>query len=148
MGRNRDDEDDQDEEEEEGEEDGNSGAGVPQRSALSGLRPARSGADTVVEEAPDSQRQIHSGDKFPKRRKLKPVGHFMQPSTLDKLIGGIWEQIHASLSLDPEALVSQLQLKSPGSEEKASADAVTMTMAPLQGMRRPLHSPYSCFPVM
>jgi hypothetical protein len=114
------------------ESDGNSTASLPQRSALSGLRPARSGADTVVE-ATDSQRQIHSGDKFPKRRKLKPVGHFLQPSTLDKLIGGIWEQIHASLSLDPGSLVSQLPLKELDNELPMT-DGVAM--AHLQGMRQ------------
>lgn len=82
-----------------------------------GLRLARSDSNLV--EDTDSQRQIHSGDKFPKRRKVKPEGHFLQPSTLDKLIGGIWEQIHGTVSLDPQTLVQQLQLR--GGDENNTA---------------------------
>lgn len=79
------------------------------RMGTGGLRLARS--DSSIVEDTGSQRQIHSGDRFPKRRKSKPEGHFLQPSTLDKLIGGIWEQIHGSLALNPRSLVEQLQLK-------------------------------------
>ncbi|KAI1852078.1 hypothetical protein JX266_002931 [Neoarthrinium moseri] len=98
------------------------------RKELGGLRPARQDSTTL--ETADSQRQIHSGDKFPKRRKLKPVGHFLQPSTLDKLIGGIWEQIHGSLSLDPQSLLGQSQLRSLGAEDGAvNAIAAPMALA-------------------
>ncbi|KAK7911120.1 hypothetical protein PG985_013601 [Apiospora marii] len=80
-----------------------------QRKDLSGLRPAKVNAASVEAEA-DSQRQIHSGDKFPKRRKVKPVGHFLKPSTLDKLIGGIWEQIHGDIDLSPRHLQGPWQI--------------------------------------
>ncbi|KAG6355985.1 hypothetical protein INS49_015370 [Diaporthe citri] len=46
-----------------------------------------------------------------RRRKQQPTGHVLQPSTLDKLIRGIWEQIHGSLSLDPQNLLDQVQLR-------------------------------------
>lgn len=81
-----------------------------QRKDLSGLRPAKVNVAAVEAEA-DSQRQMHSGDKFPKRRKLKPVGHFLKPSTLDKLIGGIWEQIHGDIDLSPQHLQGPWQLE-------------------------------------
>lgn len=94
----------------EAEEDVSSNAGSESHhKGTGGLRLARSDSNLV--EDTDSQRQIHSGDKFPKRRKVKPEGHFLQPSTLDKLIGGIWEQIHGSLGLDPQSLMQQLQLR-------------------------------------
>ncbi|KAJ0114777.1 set domain-containing protein [Diaporthe amygdali] len=83
-----------------------------QRRPLGGLRPARRDQSSVdLEPEPTSQRQISSGDKFPKRRKQQPTGHVLQPSTLDKLIRGIWEQIHGSLSLDPQNLLDQVQLR-------------------------------------
>lgn len=83
-----------------------------QRRPLGGLRPARRDRGSVdLEDEPSSQRQISSGDKFPKRRKQQPTGHVLQPSTLDKLIRGIWEQIHGSLSLDPQNLLDQVQLR-------------------------------------
>lgn len=60
---------------------------------------------------PNSQRQIQSGDRFPKRRKLKPVGHFLKPSTLDKLITGIWEQVHGDTNSDPQSVLEPLRLQ-------------------------------------
>lgn len=84
-----------------------------QRRPLGGLRPARREQSSVdLEDEPTSQRQISTGDKFPKRRKQQPTGHVLQPSTLDKLIRGIWEQVHGSLSLDPQNLLDQVQLRS------------------------------------
>lgn len=82
------------------------------RRPLGGLRPARREQSAVdLEDEPSGQRQISTGDKFPKRRKQQPTGHVLQPSTLDKLIRGIWEQIHGSLSLDPQNLLDQVQLR-------------------------------------
>lgn len=75
-----------------------------QRRAISGLRPAQALIDTES----DSQGQIHSEDKFPKRRKQLPEKHVLRPSTLDKLIQGIWEQIHGGLSLLPDHLLETL----------------------------------------
>lgn len=80
-----------------------------QRRAISGLRPAH--AHALVETEAPSQRQIHSEDKFPKRRAQQPEKHLLRPSTLDKLIQGIWEQIHGSLSFLPESLLDSLETK-------------------------------------
>lgn len=98
------------------------------RKGTGGLRLARSGS-SIIEET-DSQRQIHSGDKFPKRRRMKPEGHLLQPSTLDKLIGGIWEQVHGSLALNPQSLVEQLQLK--GSENGVGGIVMAAPMTGFQ----------------
>jgi ATP-dependent RNA helicase DDX49/DBP8 len=38
-----------------------------------------------------------------------------QPSTLDKLIIGIWEQVHSTLNLDPKAIFEQFQVSPNGS---------------------------------
>ncbi|CAA9958981.1 SET domain containing protein [Pyrenophora teres f. maculata] len=38
-----------------------------------------------------------------------------QPSTLDKLIIGIWEQVHGSINLDPKAIFEQFQVAPTGS---------------------------------
>lgn len=38
-----------------------------------------------------------------------------QPSTLDKLIIGIWEQVHGSINLDPKAIFEQFQVAPHGS---------------------------------
>lgn len=78
-----------------------------QRRAISGLRPAHA----LVETESPSQRQIHSEDKFPKRRAQQPEKHLLRPSTLDKLIQGIWEQIHGSLSFIPDSLLETLEAK-------------------------------------
>lgn len=78
-----------------------------QRRAISGLRPAHA----LIETESHSQRQIHSDDKFPKRRAQQPEKHLLRPSTLDKLIQGIWEQIHGSLSFIPESLLETLESK-------------------------------------
>ncbi|KAI1814950.1 hypothetical protein GGS20DRAFT_576512 [Poronia punctata] len=75
------------------------------RTAISGLRPIRRVA-TVVED--DTQRQMQVLDEnFPKRRKAEAVGYALKPSTLDKLIIGIWEQLHTGLGIDPVALLGQ-----------------------------------------
>ncbi|KAH8682155.1 hypothetical protein BX600DRAFT_35027 [Xylariales sp. PMI_506] len=114
--------------------------GIRQRKELSGLRPARAGP-TVVEAA-DSQRQIHSGDRFPKRRKQKAIGHVLQPSTLDKLVGGIWEQLHGSLNLDPQSLLDQLQLKSTDHSKPTSRE-MTLPLATAVGSSGEVISVYN-----
>lgn len=93
-----------------------SAAGL-QRRAISGLRPVQA---TIDIEPVNSQRQIHSGDKFPKRRKQQPEKHVLRPSSLDKLIQGIWEQIHGSLDLQPKVL---LELAQPRALEWTSEKA-------------------------
>lgn len=95
---------------------------VGQRRNRGGLRPVRSDS-LVAEPEEETQRRIHSDDKFPKRRKKQPIGHFLQPSTLDKLIGGIWEQIHGSLNLDPQSLYEQLQLQALNHDDSDKSNA-------------------------
>jgi hypothetical protein len=46
------------------------------------------------------------GKTFPQRRKPQNGDAKMEPSSLDKLIKGIWEQIHGSLSFDLKDVVS------------------------------------------
>ncbi|KIV99466.1 uncharacterized protein PV09_08887 [Verruconis gallopava] len=43
----------------------------------------------------------------PKRHKINEDRSVMKPSTLDKLVASIWEQIHSSLQLDPQAVSEQ-----------------------------------------
>jgi ATP-dependent RNA helicase DDX49/DBP8 len=47
---------------------------------------------------------------FPKRRKITSEEFVLQPSSLDKLITGIWEQLHGPLNLDPCAVFEEFQL--------------------------------------
>lgn len=71
------------------------------RKAVGGLRLAAhpsSGFGPTPPRSPSplSSRQLQPDVRnFPKRRKHDPTGpHRLQASTLDKLIGGIWEQLH------------------------------------------------------
>jgi ATP-dependent RNA helicase DDX49/DBP8 len=60
---------------------------------------------------------VSDNRSFPKRRKVVSEKFVFQPSTLDKLISGIWEQIHGTLNLDPRAIFEQFQTPpSAGSE--------------------------------
>ncbi|KAI1342215.1 hypothetical protein F5Y15DRAFT_374540 [Xylariaceae sp. FL0016] len=75
------------------------------RSAISSLRPSRGGI-TIAEDNTQRQMQISNGN-YTKRRKAEPVGYALKPSTLDKLIVGIWEQIHGGINIDPQELLGQ-----------------------------------------
>jgi ATP-dependent RNA helicase DDX49/DBP8 len=48
-----------------------------------------------------------------------PDKFVFQPSTLDKLVVGIWEQIHGAINLDPQLIFEQFQIAPP-----VSSDAV------------------------
>jgi len=58
-----------------------------------------------------------------------------QPSTLDKLIIGIWEQVHGSINLDPKAIFEQFQVSPTGSSmdvvRHAQAEAMPTAMTVL-----------------
>ncbi|KAF2762222.1 SET domain-containing protein [Pseudovirgaria hyperparasitica] len=59
----------------------------------------------------DSQRQLALDyHTFPKRRKIRPETQCMQPSSLDKLVIGIWEQLHGSINLDPHSILDSYRL--------------------------------------
>lgn len=72
-------------------------------------------AQAFQEDATEHQRQMQVEERtFPKRRKIASDKFVFQPSTLDKLIIGIWEQVHGSINLDPEAIFEQFQVAPQG----------------------------------
>ncbi|KAI0434599.1 hypothetical protein F5Y09DRAFT_356191 [Xylaria sp. FL1042] len=74
------------------------------RMAISGLRPSCRGVPVVED---NTLRQIQVvNENFPKRRKAEAVGYALKPSTLDKLIIGIWEQLHGG-SVDPVQILGE-----------------------------------------
>ncbi|EKG18962.1 hypothetical protein MPH_03778 [Macrophomina phaseolina MS6] len=82
------------------------------RKETGGLRLSRPSnapnADGPEDAEPAPVRQIEPETrKFPQRKKVAPKVRPMQPSTLDRLIVGIWEQIHGSISFDPQIVVDQ-----------------------------------------
>ncbi|KAJ3563085.1 hypothetical protein NPX13_g8322 [Xylaria arbuscula] len=111
--------------------------GDSSRMALSGLRPSCR-AIPVVED--NTQRQMEVvNENFPKRRKAEAVGYAMKPSTLDKLIIGIWEQLHSGMSIDPVAILGELMAPTlirdavappPDTVEPAFSTSVLSTTSP------------------
>ncbi|KAF2680326.1 DEAD-domain-containing protein [Lentithecium fluviatile CBS 122367] len=84
----------------------------PRRKGTGGLRISQSSA--IQEDLSEHQRRMVSDNRnFPKRRKIVSEKFVFQPSTLDKLIIGIWEQIHGNLNLDPRAIFEQFQINPP-----------------------------------
>lgn len=76
------------------------------RKAVGGLRLGPGSGPN--EDDPNSIRQLQSDSRtFPKRRKINDERRALKPSTLDKLITSIWEQIHGSLQLDPRLVMEQ-----------------------------------------
>lgn len=81
----------------------------PRRKGTGGLRISQS--QSIQEDLSEHQRRMVSDNRnFPKRRKTVSEKFVFQPSTLDKLIIGIWEQIHGTLNLDPRAIFEQFQI--------------------------------------
>jgi ATP-dependent RNA helicase DDX49/DBP8 len=73
----------------------NDGALLPSRKGTGGLRVANS--QSIREDLSEHQRQMQVDSRtFPKRRKVASEKFVFQPSTLDKLIVGIWEQVPKS----------------------------------------------------
>jgi len=83
------------------------------RKGIGGLRITQ---NQVIQEDPsEHQRQMQVDSRsHPKRKKVASDKFVFQPSTLDKLIAGIWEQIHGSIDLDPKVLLEQLQVVPSG----------------------------------
>jgi ATP-dependent RNA helicase DDX49/DBP8 len=72
------------------------GAVLPSRKGTGGLRVANS--SSIREDLSEHQRQMQVDSRtFPKRRKVASEKFVFQPSTLDKLIVGIWEQVRINL---------------------------------------------------
>ncbi|KAI5924426.1 hypothetical protein F4810DRAFT_700759 [Camillea tinctor] len=105
--------------------DGDEDQSVRSRKAISGLRPSRGGDTSIIEDNTQRQMQIAHGS-FPKRRKAEPAGYALKPSTLDKLIDGIWEQIHGGMGVNPQEVFDQF-LATPLLHGGISRDA---TLAP------------------
>jgi ATP-dependent RNA helicase DDX49/DBP8 len=83
------------------------------RKGVGGLRVGQ--AQSYQEDVSEHQRQMQVDERtFPKRRKVVSEKFVFQPSTLDKLIIGIWEQVHGSINLDPEAIFEQFQVAPSG----------------------------------
>lgn len=71
----------------------NANEGRPRRKAVGGLR--LGGNTPQRTPSPEGTRQLQTDHRsFPKRRKVDDGPAKLQPSTVDKLIEGIWEQIH------------------------------------------------------
>jgi hypothetical protein len=93
----------------------------PSHKTVSGLRPSKSSAIAVVTQDSGSDsdadaagclrasnvriepsvRQCHSDTRFPQRKKpmKSTTPPTLQPSTIDKLISGIWRQVHSPITL-------------------------------------------------
>ncbi|OJD33497.1 set domain-containing protein [Diplodia corticola] len=70
--------------------------------------------------------------KFPQRKKVAPKVRPLQPSTLDRLIIGIWEQIHGSISFDPQIIDQWKEPRAQKSIDSVSA-ASHMELYPARG---------------
>ncbi|KAJ5190591.1 SET domain-containing protein [Penicillium cinerascens] len=95
--------------------------GNPRHKTVSGLRPSKSSAIAVVTEDSGSDsdtntgvrlrpsnvriepsfRQLHSDTRFPQRKRptKSTTAPTLQPSTIDKLVSGIWRQVHSPVNL-------------------------------------------------
>lgn len=79
------------------------------RKGTGGLRISQT--QNIQEDYSEHQRQMQVDTRsFPKRKKVASDKFVFQPSTLDKLIIGIWEQLHGSINLDPKAIFEQFQI--------------------------------------
>lgn len=88
----------------------------PSRKGTGGLRISQQ--HPIREDLSEHQRQMQVDSRsFPKRKKVSSDKFVFQPSTLDKLVIGIWEQIHGSINLDPKAIFEQFQVAPVGSKE-------------------------------
>jgi ATP-dependent RNA helicase DDX49/DBP8 len=89
------------------------GALEKRRKGTGGLRVSQN-QSLFQEDLTEHQRQMQVDSRsFPKRKKVASDKFVFQPSTLDKLIIGIWEQVHGSINLDPKAIFEQFQVAPP-----------------------------------
>ncbi|KAJ4337447.1 putative RNA helicase [Ascochyta clinopodiicola] len=100
------------------------------RKGTGGLRISQN--QIIQEDHSEHQRQMQVDTRnFPKRKKIASEKFVFQPSTLDKLIIGIWEQLHSSINLDPKAIFEQFQIAPAASSDIVhhnTADVTTMNM--------------------
>ncbi|EMD90469.1 hypothetical protein COCC4DRAFT_159908 [Bipolaris maydis ATCC 48331] len=105
------------------------------RKGTGGLRVSQK-QSSFQEDLSEHQRQMQIDSRsFPKRKKVTSDKFVFQPSTLDKLIIGIWEQVHGSINLDPKAIFEQFQVAPNGSSmdivRHAQPDTTPATMTVL-----------------
>jgi ATP-dependent RNA helicase DDX49/DBP8 len=80
----------------------------------------------VIDDATEHQRQIATDTRsFPKRRKIASDKFVFRPSTLDKLVIGIWEQLHGTLDLNPSIISEQYAITLPISSHGPVTDEQT-----------------------
>ncbi|KAF2628087.1 DEAD-domain-containing protein [Macroventuria anomochaeta] len=100
------------------------------RKGTGGLRISQN--QTIQEDHSEHQRQMQVDTRnFPKRKKVTSEKFVFQPSSLDKLIIGIWEQLHGSINLDPKAIFEQFKIAPAGSSDVVhhnTADVTAMDM--------------------
>ena len=87
------------------------------RRATGGLRVGTS--DATSDSGPQSPnnviRRLKSDIRvFPQRKKRLPENPHLQPSSLDKLVNGIWDSIYAGTPMDPTEVIQQWQAIEPG----------------------------------
>ena len=85
--------------------------GRPRRKTVGGLRIGANDLTPPRTPSPPGTRQLATAQRsFPKRRRLEEGPAKLQPSTVDKLIEGIWEQIHnPNLLVVPEVISRTFQ---------------------------------------
>ncbi|KAF1925556.1 DEAD-domain-containing protein [Didymella exigua CBS 183.55] len=100
------------------------------RKGTGGLRISQN--QIIQEDYSEHQRQMQVDTRnFPKRKKVASEKFVFQPSTLDKLIIGIWEQLHGSINLDPKAIFEQFQIAPAGTSDvvrQSTSDVTAMDM--------------------
>ena len=92
-------------------DDATANEGRPRRKTVGGLRIGVSGITPPRTPSPPGTRQLATDQRsFPKRRRIKEGPAKPQPLTIDKLVEGIWEQIHKpNILIIPEDIGKILQ---------------------------------------
>ncbi|KAF2173133.1 hypothetical protein M409DRAFT_17080 [Zasmidium cellare ATCC 36951] len=80
------------------------------------------------DQQPDANNSItrrleSDGRVFPQRKKRSPDNPNLQPSTLEKFIGGVWESIFSGVKLDPAEVIEQWQAIESSGQPKLLMDA-------------------------
>ncbi|KXS94450.1 hypothetical protein AC579_2987 [Pseudocercospora musae] len=99
------------------------------RRATGGLRigrPASSGEHAPHPSTAVSRRlESENVRVFPQRKKRLPDNPNLQPSSLDKFIGGVWESIFSGVRLDPAEVIEQWQAIESSGQPKLLMEAAS-----------------------
>lgn len=110
------------------------------RRATGGLRVGRPGSgDSPTNSSTAVTRRLDSEVRvFPQRKKKLPDNPNLQPSTLDKFIGGVWESLFSGVKMDPAEVIEQWQAIESSGQPKLIMDAdnevATRHDSAIQGM--------------